>query len=320
MKIFYLSVVIGSQLTFLPAAWARLSTFQQFVTTMVIILPYVFTYKTVRSTASVVTEASHIRHMWQYPYDHVLFHPGLVCRTCLRTKPARSKHCRLCNVCIAKHDHHCVWVMNCLGRGNYGLFLGMVMSLGVMLCYGAFLSYHLLDDFLQVRLHHGLTSNSGPHWSSDRPFSQRIDLWAWAFTEDIRIGAVGILAIFTAPLAWGLLFYHIYLIWAGMTTSESFKWDEWKEDVSDGYVFKCMEPQKSSQANGSIIGGDDPFIPWPVSSPQRLVSRANRLSLEMEPGAQLTLPPWEPVQDLSQIINIYDLGFWDNMRDIFRLS
>ena len=152
------------------------------------------------------------------------------------------------------------------------------------------------------------------------PFSQQIDLWAWAFTEDIRIGAVGILAIFTAPLAWGFLFYHVYLIWAGMTTSESFKWDEWKEDVADGYVFKCMEPKKTTLSNGTIPRGDDPFIPWPVSSPQRLVSRANKLSLEMEPDAQLTLPPWEPVHHLSQIINIYDLGFWDNLKDVFRLS
>jgi len=38
-------------------------------------------------------------------------------------KPLRSKHCRDCGYCIARMDHHCVWLDSCVGLQNHGRFL-----------------------------------------------------------------------------------------------------------------------------------------------------------------------------------------------------
>lgn len=45
------------------------------------------------------------------------------CFKCNQFKPRRTHHCSLCNRCVLKMDHHCVWVANCVGAGNYKMFI-----------------------------------------------------------------------------------------------------------------------------------------------------------------------------------------------------
>ncbi|XP_010540019.1 PREDICTED: probable protein S-acyltransferase 13 [Tarenaya hassleriana] len=52
-----------------------------------------------------------------------LSHGVRYCRKCNQYKPPRCHHCSVCGRCILKMDHHCVWVVNCVGAMNYKYFL-----------------------------------------------------------------------------------------------------------------------------------------------------------------------------------------------------
>ena len=137
------------------------------------------------------------------------------------------------------------------------------------------------------------------------------------------------LAFMTAPLAWGLFLYHVYLIWAGMTTNESHKWADWRDDIGDGIVFKG---RRSTGAGARSTNPEtDPDVAWPLENDQILVRREHGWPPNSEANEQSAgvssasnIDPlidengWVTVMKLEEVHNIYDLGFWDNFSDILR--
>jgi len=54
---------------------------------------------------------------------------GEICNICNFIKNdefAPTKHCRTCNKCISKFDHHCKWLSTCIGEANIVEFYRMV--------------------------------------------------------------------------------------------------------------------------------------------------------------------------------------------------
>ncbi len=45
------------------------------------------------------------------------------CKYCNETKPLRSHHCTICDLCVLKMDHHCPWINNCVGQNNHRYFV-----------------------------------------------------------------------------------------------------------------------------------------------------------------------------------------------------
>lgn len=71
-----------------------------------------------------------------YAHDGALW-AAKQCGACGWQRPARAKHCDVCAHCVARHDHHCVWINNCVGLGNLVHFVAFLTGNVVVCFYGA---------------------------------------------------------------------------------------------------------------------------------------------------------------------------------------
>lgn len=203
----------------------------------------------------------------------------------------------------------------------------------VLLSYGSYLGYSILDRYLQDTLVLSFpTAVHSKHWAEGIEWGMYFQFWGYAIADDIVVGGILMLAMLTAPLPLAMFLYHVYLIWSGMTTNESAKWGDWRDDIADGLVFKARKseiyPHKHPDAD--IV---EPYIPWPIQVDQTLIftddGNPPRVGFYLSKECSSITQPvdldavpdtrWKRVRSLKDVVNIYDRGFSLNLRDGLRL-
>lgn len=346
--IFFLALLMGGEYLFLPAAWPHLTPTQQILALIVVAGPYTFLWLSAASDPGYITPKNHQLQMAQYPYDFALFHPGPHCRSCQLLKPARSKHCSVCKHCIAKSDHHCIFINNCVGDGNVHWFILLLLSSAVLTLYGTYLGMSIMSMQIKARY---------PDFSIWPPAADKYDwstyliVWSWGLQEYVHIGAVTMLTMLTTPLIWGLWAYNMYseynpspptlfdfipsffgalyrdfyskqyalmlttvhpVIYAGTTTNESMKWSDWKLDIDDGIVYR----RRMSPTRQKNLRFEPAWTRLPIETKQIMIRDENgmpRVDSNNIPGEG----EWTRVQSLKEVDNLYDMGLWENLREVF---
>ena len=125
--------------------------------------------------------------------------PVKKCKTCKNVRPPRSFHCKVCDVCVEVHDHHCPWMATCVGKRNHTAFSTFLM-VGALYCIvmTLVLVWKMVED---------------PLWKEEDWGST----WVWH---------VGRIYLLLCALTMGLTLTcfggsHCFLGWIDLTTNES---------------------------------------------------------------------------------------------------
>lgn len=158
------------------------------------------------------------------------------CKWCVKYKPDRCHHCRICDMCILKMDHHCPWVYNCVGFRNHKYFF--------LLLFYTTLDCHLI-----------IWTMSGTVSAATDPKTPFMTMFFLLFGQTLAVFITFLVTLFFA--------FHVWLMLMALTTIEFCE----KSSKKAGY--EASSYNRGTYGNIRAVLGPNPLL-WflPVSTPR----------------------------------------------------
>jgi ankyrin repeat protein len=156
-------------------------------------------------------------------------------------KPLRSKHCKFCNKCVAKFDHHCPWIFNDVGALNQQYFIIFTASLII----GVWSFVQIAFAYLEMESPELKTS-----FDKCLVFQRICDYYnynGWILN-------ITLWACFNAFWVFALLCLQLYQITLNLTTNEFSNYARYEylgansNPFDHGWIFNCEQFWDSNQA------------------------------------------------------------------------
>ncbi len=154
---------------------------------------------TTNSTILTMTLPSILKPGWKF------------CSSCAANAPPRSFHCWICNTCILRRDHHCVFTGNCIGHANQRHYITFL----VMMCVGAAYCNYLNMD-------HAYEELGGFSFITFVTMLVPIVAWFFGIAKGFTfmIAFISAICLFGWILLIALMAFHMNTILRGQVTHE----------------------------------------------------------------------------------------------------
>ncbi|ODQ66225.1 zf-DHHC-domain-containing protein [Nadsonia fulvescens var. elongata DSM 6958] len=309
----------------------HIGNFQRYLVVPVITaLPYLATVLTIFTSPPSISHSNITTETKKFRYDNIIFFEDSPhCRTCHLPKPARSKHCSSCQGCVGGFDHHCVFLNMCIGHQNYRYFFLFLVSNVTLLSYGFLACASVLRGRLLVLLDKTPISDKST-WKQYLKLLRAVCLRS---KESNNATVLTLICLLLSLVTIIFTSVHVYYIYLGVTTNEADKWEDIQCAVSEGTIYGYMDPgldfNDITNAHNSVS-----IILQRVNSEGRVSEteyerRDPHDTRDFTYNRELTQEERKEIQDknlrfvkildYSMINNIYDNGFFNNLKERLRL-
>jgi hypothetical protein len=126
----------------------------------------------------------------------------------------------MCGSCVAKMDHHCVWINQCVGMHNYKYFLQFLILHALLCTYAVVIGCAiLLSEADRLNLHNATFKNE----TNTAIKSSWWIICMFFLKTQQAFTCVLMLTLVAGTVIYIFIYYHLMLIRAGTTTNESMK-------------------------------------------------------------------------------------------------
>ncbi|KAL7408816.1 DHHC palmitoyltransferase-domain-containing protein [Mrakia frigida] len=197
------------------------------------------------------------------------------CSKCSAYKPPRAHHCKTCNRCILRMDHHCPWTANCIGHHNYASFVRFLTFVDVSCTYNMVLVCSRIWDFAKGGENTYLNEPSG---------------------REIIFVVLNLAACIPVLLSVGIFsLYHYWSLWSNTTTIEAWEKDKVATLIRRGKIRDIKYPYNISPYKNisSILGYSPLYWCWPA---QKVPGDGLRFAIAAGSDVYTSLcwPPYDP--------------------------
>ncbi|KAJ3291004.1 hypothetical protein HK104_006371 [Borealophlyctis nickersoniae] len=336
LQIFYLTLVTGGIGIFLNIAWDKipngsLGQIHRYLIPIVITSTYACFYIACASDPGTLTRKNVDKALKMWENDEIIFWNRL-CSTCLFDKLTSAIQTLSCMQGVRGEIHHCAWINNCVGHNNYRYFLLFLVSAIVLTSYGTYLCFKLLqEEMARQRIMELWVVEMAPDGSRTKAPIGTQRAWVYLIQKEILLSALGIFAAFAGLVVLAFFSYQMSLVLRGVTTNESFKWEDVHYAIQKGQI-KALpryiwEKNQGIQGSGESASKSAPIKSGKEGGVTKRRRKGGKQAQDSDGGIQDPAAKGGeggrtdgedkvPITPDTRLKNFYNHGWWSNLKEV----